>query len=138
MAGAERERRFDLDTDAVDRNASAVVRAMDDEAARGDGRESGEALAHPVGFLNAGKAQARGGRRSGGLCDRCTQGLPIDLRAEMDRHLPAAAACIEQAHRKIVGAIKLREDIGDPMRGLFIGFKLRDRSSMAGIRNGRR
>ncbi len=138
MAGAERERRFDLDADAVDRNASAVVRAMDDEAARGDGRESGEALAHPVGFLNAREAQPRGGRRSGGLCDRCAQGLPIDLRAEMDRHLPAAAACIEQAHRKIVGAIKLREDIGDPMRGLFIGFKLRDRSSMAGTRSGRR
>ena len=48
MAGAESQRRLDLDADAVDRNAGAVMRAVNDEAAGGDGSQPGEAFAHPI------------------------------------------------------------------------------------------
>ena len=48
MAGAERERRLDLDPDPVDRNAHAVVRAVNDKAPGRDRREAGETGADPV------------------------------------------------------------------------------------------
>ena len=48
MAGAERQRRLDLDADAVRRNAGAIMRAVNDEAAGVDRLEPGEAFAHPI------------------------------------------------------------------------------------------
>ena len=48
MAGAERERRLDLDADGASRNAGAVMGAVHDEAAGRDRLEPAQALAHPV------------------------------------------------------------------------------------------
>ncbi len=48
MAGAERERRLDLDADAVRRHPGAVMRAVHQEAPGRDRLEPGEARRHPV------------------------------------------------------------------------------------------
>ena len=48
VAGAEGERGFDLDCDAVRGDARPIMRAMNREASRLDWGEGGEALAHPV------------------------------------------------------------------------------------------
>ena len=53
MAGTERGRGFDLDTDAMDGHARAIVRAMHDEAAGGDRLETREAFLHPVAWRDA-------------------------------------------------------------------------------------
>ena len=49
VTGAEGERRFDLDADAVERNAAAVMGAVHDETAGLDRPQTGETLAHPIG-----------------------------------------------------------------------------------------
>ncbi len=56
MPGAECERGLDFDADPVDRNARAVVRAMDDKAPGGDRREARETGADPVLFRHAREA----------------------------------------------------------------------------------
>ena len=48
MAGAEGERGFDLDPDAVRRDAGAVVRPVDDEAAGRDRLQPDEAFGDPI------------------------------------------------------------------------------------------
>src|ERR1700728_255011 len=48
MAGAESQRRFDLDADAIEWDAGAIMGAVHDEASGGDGSQSGEAFTHPI------------------------------------------------------------------------------------------
>ena len=50
MAGAEGERRFDLDADMVDRNLVAVVGAVHEKAPGAHGGEAGKSVLHPVLF----------------------------------------------------------------------------------------
>ena len=125
MAGAEGERRFDFDADAVDRNAGAVVRAVDDEAAGGDRPQSGQAFAHPVGLFHVCKAEHPGGLRTGGRTDCGAHRFFVDAPAEMDGDLPAAAAGVEQTHGESLCVEQLRQAVGDAMRGLFVRFELR-------------
>ena len=61
VAGAEGERRLDLDADPVRRDPRAVVGAVHDKAAGGDRLEPGEALLDPIGRGVAAEAQHRGG-----------------------------------------------------------------------------
>ena len=63
MAGAEGERRLDLDADPAWRDAGAIVRAVHDEAAGRDRLQAREALAHPILGGDALEAQ-----RLAGLC----------------------------------------------------------------------
>ena len=65
MAGAEGERRLDLDADAVGRDAGAIMRAVHDEAAGRDRRQSGEASRDPVLRRDALEAERLGGRGAG-------------------------------------------------------------------------
>src|SRR6185503_7633377 len=74
VAGAEGERRRDLDTDLVDRYADAVVRAMYEEAPSRDRPQSGEARPHPVLCGDALEAQRVGGRRPGDESHERTHG----------------------------------------------------------------
>ena len=57
VAGAEGERGFDLDADAIEGNARAVVRAVHDEAAGLDRLQSGETFAHPIGRFDRSELQ---------------------------------------------------------------------------------
>ena len=96
MAGAEGERRLDLDADAVGRHAGAVMRAVHDEAAGRDRRQSGEALPNPVRRFDAPEAQSRGRRGSGRRLHRRPHRVSVGRRAEMDRDAPASAAGIHK------------------------------------------
>ena len=123
MAGAESERRLDLDADAVERHAGAVMRAVDDEAPGGDRRQSGEALANPVRRFDAPEAQSRGRRRSGRRLHRRPHGVAVERRAEMDRDMPASAAGIGHAHGDMFGGEAIGNNIADAERRPFIGFQ---------------
>ncbi len=123
MAGAESQRRFDLDADAIERDAGAVVGAVNDEAAGGDGRQSGEAFAHPIFGRDALEAQRFGGSVACGRGGQRAYYFFIGRGAEMHRHPPAAGADIHKGHGNFVGRKSLGGKIGDPVRRLFIGFE---------------
>ena len=117
MAGAEGERGFDLDTDAIVRNAYAVVRTVHDKAAGFDRLQSRQTLAHPIGRLHRSELQRgrsfRAGNRSHGILHR----LLFGFVAKMDRNLPAPAARIGQADGDILKPKALGDVIGDSLRG---------------------
>ena len=127
MAGAEGQRRFDLDPDPVDRDAGAVVGAVHDKTARRDRRQAGEARAHPVLRRDAREGQRPGRRGPGGARDHRAHRLAVGRRAKIDRDLPTPAAGVEQAHGDIVSGEVFGEDIGQPARRLFIGFQAGNR-----------
>ena len=127
MAGAEGERRLDLDTNPVDRNTRAVVGAVNDETAGRDRIEAGEALADPVRRLDARELQRRSSSGPGGRCDHRAHRFLIGRGAEMNRDLPApAAARIGQADGDIFSGEAFGNDIGQSARSLFIRFQTRN------------
>ena len=67
MAGAERQRRLDLDAELVGRDAVAVVLAVDDEAAGGDRDQILEARFDPVLGFDHVENDAPGDLRTGGV-----------------------------------------------------------------------
>ncbi len=125
MAGAEGERGFDLDPDAILRNARAVVGAMHDEAAGLDWRQSGKALVHPIGRLDRAELQRGCGLGAGRRGDRVPYRLSLVGVAKMDRHLPAAATGLGKADGDIPNRKTLRNVIGDGMSRCEVGIQLR-------------
>src|SRR6202451_337118 len=123
MAGAESQRRLDLDADTIEGDAGAVMGPVHDEAAGNDGSQSGEAFAHPI-FCRDTLEVQRFGR--GVPCRRRDQSmnyLLIGCGTKMHRHAPAAGADIHKADGNFVGGKSLGGEIGDPMSRLFIGFE---------------
>src|SRR4051812_5214931 len=89
VAGAEGERGFDLDTDAVGLQARTVVPPMHQEAARLNRCEAFETSSHPVSGLDPLKYQRVRQLRADFKRDqRADRGL-VWRRAEMDRGSPA-------------------------------------------------
>ena len=123
MAGAEGQRRFDLDADAVVRDAGAVMGAVHDEAAGGDGRQSGEAFAHPIFGRDALEAQRFGGSVACGRGGQRAYYFFVGRDTKIHRHPPAAGADIHKADGNFVGRQSLGDKIGNPVRRLFIGFE---------------
>ncbi len=123
MAGAESQRRFDLDADAIERDAGAVMGAVHDEAAGGDGSQSGEAFAHPILRRHALEAQRLGGSVARGRRGQRAYYFFIGCGTKIHRHPPAAGADIHKGHGNVVGRKSLGDQIGDPVRRLFIGFE---------------
>jgi hypothetical protein len=121
MAGAERQRRLDLDADGINRDAKAVMATVDDEAAGSDRRQASEAPAYPIGRRDALETQRLGRRRPGSSSRERAQRLAVNGAAKMDRHLPASAARIGKTDRDIRAVESLRDQVGDPARGSFIG-----------------
>lgn len=117
MAGAEGERSFDLDVDAVLGNVRAIMPAMHDKAAGFDRRQSGEALAHPIGRFDRSELQRRRGFSTGGRGHRIPHRLALCLVAEINRDLPARATGVGQADRDILKRKTLGNCIGDRLRG---------------------
>jgi hypothetical protein len=125
MAGTESERGLDLDADAVDRDAAAVVHAVHDKAAGRDRRQSGEAFADPVLRCDFRKGERAAGFAARGRFGQRSQRRLIGRLVEMHDHAPAALigklAGIDQAdsdfsHGQALG----KEACGAPRR-LFIG-----------------
>ena len=128
MAGAERERRLDLDADGASRNASAVMGAVHDEAAGRDRLEPAQALAHPVPCSVPLEDQRLGRLCTGGRGDKRAQRVLVGRGAEMNRDAPACIARIPQIHRDFVGGETLGDEIGNAVRRLFAGFQSCDRA----------
>ena len=134
MAGAEGQRRFDLDADAVERDAGAVMGAVHDEAAGGDGSQSGEAFAHPIlgrDTLEAQRLRRCGSCRRGG--QRAHHGL-VGRGTKIHRHPPAAGAVIHKADGDFVRRKALGEKIRNAVRRLFIGFEPAQQRSMLALK----
>ena len=128
MAGAERERRLDLDADGASRNAGAVMGAMHDEAAGRDRLEPAQALAHPVPCSAPLEDQRLGRLCTGGRGDERAQRVLVGRGAEMNRDAPACIARIPQIHRDFLGGETLGDEIGNAVRRLFAGFQSCDRA----------
>ena len=110
VAGAEGQCRFDLDTEAVDADARAVVGAVHDKAA---GRHRGEAVQarlHPVAGGDGLEHQRIGGFRSGGECYQRADGGLVRRRAEMNGDGPLAVPILERRRHR-VGGIEAFGDI---------------------------
>ena len=131
MAGAESQRRFDLDADAIERDAGAVVGAVHDEAAGGDGSQSGEAFAHPIRRRDALEAQRFGGSVACGRGGQRAYYFLIGRGTKMHRHPPAAGADIHKAHRNFVGRKSSRRQ--DRRPGAPIVHRFRAGATMVGL-----
>ena len=116
MAGAEGQRRFDLDAEVVGPHPHTVMRAVHEEAAGAHRLQTAETLRHPIGGRD---------RLDDERCRRCLAGDQRDLRAqsgfvrgpsEMDRHLPTSAVALESGASGVVFAEDLAEIGGDPAR----------------------
>ena len=135
MAGAEGERRLDLDADAVGRNAGAVMGAVHDEAAGRDRLQPGEALAHPVlrrdRARNAAPWPPPRPRRP-----RRPARAPPSRRARRGNGSPRASARRPhpQGSPRLLGGETLGDESRDPARGLFIRFEPGDRRGRAAHR----
>ena len=122
MAGAEGERGFDLDADAVDRNAGAVVRAVHDKAAGRDRLQPGKAFATQSAAAMRLEAQRACRRGAAGHCrQRAHACLRRPARPKIQRHAPVARPGI-QADGDII-AKTLGDQIGKLPRRLFTGFE---------------
>ena len=123
MAGAEGQRRFDLDADAIDGNAGAVMGAVHDEAAGGDGSQSGEAFAHPILRRDALEAQRLGrcGSRGRGCQPRTmfSSGAARKYIATRQRPAPLSTRLTATSSAAKLSANKIRNAV----RRLFIGFE---------------
>ena len=117
MAGAEGQCRFDLDADAVDADARAVVGAVHDKAAGGDRREALEARLHPVAGGDGLEHQRIGGFGAGGECHQCADGGLVRRRPEMDGDGPLVVPILERRRHRVRG-IEARGDIPKNMPSL--------------------
>ena len=115
MAGAESQCRFDLDADAVERDAGAVVGTVHDEAAGGDGSQSGEAFAHPIPCGDALEAQrvggsvacCRGGQRAYYFFIRRATAISSAGRVSAARSATRCADCSSVSSRATVVGLSL-------------------------------
>ena len=135
MTGAERQRRFDLDADVVRRHAAAIMRAVNDEAAGGDGLQSGETLADPVLRGDALEAQRLAGIVAAGSGGEFAHRGLVGRHDKMNGDAPYsltrvwAALCslsdIHKAHGNFIGGKALGKQIGNATRRQFTGFEYR-------------
>ena len=95
MTGAEGEGSLDLDTDVVCPPAGAIMRAMNNEASRAHGLQSGKALRDPVVSGDALDAERIRRRFAGCEPDKLAQAGFVRNVAEMDRHLPMSGIILE-------------------------------------------
>ena len=123
MSGAEGQRRLDLDADAVEGNAGAVVRAVHDEAAGADRLQPREAFGHPIFRVDSLEAQRFGGGRPGRRFCQRTDGFDVRRGAEVDRYAPSALADIHKAGRHVVVWKALGKQSRDALCWLFSGFQ---------------
>ena len=92
MAGAERQRRLDLDAELVGRHIGAVVRAMHHEAAGAHRGEAFQAGLDPVPGLD-GVERDRRRRAVGGERHQLAHRGLIRRRGEIQRDIPGAVGC---------------------------------------------
>ncbi len=123
VAGAEGERCLDLDADPVDRNAGAVVGAVNDKPSGPNRLQAGEALAHPVFRRDAFEGKRLRGLGSCGRRGQRAHRLFVRRCRKMDCDGPASVAAIHKTDRYISIHKALGKQRGDFARRLSIGFQ---------------
>lgn len=140
MAGAEGQRGFDLDANAVRRHSIAIVRAVNEKATGRDRFQSGKTFAHPVFRRDRLETKRLAGVRACGDSRELAQRRFIGSVAKKYRHAPIGQSCIRprsrlralptlclrrihKAHGDFIGRKALGEEIGHPARRLFIAFE---------------
>ena len=116
MAGAEGERRLDLDTQAVMRDAMAIVAPMHEESARLDRPQAGQARAHPIAVGQRFERQRAGGGVAGGAGDELANCVSVGDDAERNLDRPIVLRAFEDADRRLIRIEQLRQKICDPLR----------------------
>ena len=120
MAGAEGERRLDLDADAVGGNAGAIVRAVHDEAAGGDRRLRPARLSRTQSFgATRSKRSALAAAWPGRGRNQRPYASPYRAARESEWLRAIALAGIDKADGNLLAGKALRDQIRDPSRRLF-------------------
>src|SRR5580704_7595149 len=99
MAGAERQRRLDLDAELVGRNARAVMVAMHDEATRAHRNQFLERGLDPVLGLDGVEADVLRVVVAGGEADQLADRTLIRRLGEMHGDVPASVGALERRDR---------------------------------------
>src|SRR5580704_17158608 len=99
MAGAERQRRLDLDAELIWRNARAVMLAMDDEASRAHRHQFLERGLDPVLGLDGIKGDVPRDIVAGGDADEFADSVLIGGLGEMHGDIPAPVRALERRDR---------------------------------------
>jgi hypothetical protein len=133
VAGAEGQRRLDLDADAVGSNARAVMRAVHHEASGLDRGQSLQARLDPIGRRDAPEDQRIGGLGSGREPDQGAHRRLIGRVAKVEGHCPQPVPLLRGRHHHVAGIEGLGQRIKDVPRLRLAG---RDAGPIAWIRGG--
>ena len=134
MAGAEGERRLDLDAEIVRMHARAVVRAVHEEAAGAHRLQAFEALAYPVGVADGLEAQRLRGLVAAGDADELAQPHLVSRALHVHGDLPLAAVVLEGGASGLFGVEAFGQEGRDATGGLLVGAQ----ASRGGIGHGGR
>ena len=120
VAGAEGQRRLDLDAERVRLDAAAVMRAVDDETAGRHRLQPFEALCDPVGRRHRFEGERLRGGVAGGKPHQVAHGGFVRRLAEMDCHLPLAVVAFEGGAGGVLGVQAFTEIGGEAAGGFFV------------------
>ena len=125
MAGAEGQRRLDLDADAIERHAGAIMGAVHDEAPGRDRRQSGEAFAAPNPWPRCARSSSAlpAARARPRAATSARTAISVGRGAKIDHDPPAARRRLLRLTAISSASKALGNEIGDPPCRLFIGFQ---------------
>ena len=126
MAGAEGERRFDLDADLVRRDAGAVVLTMNHETSRWNGNQIVQAHPHPVLGFDHIESQVAGDLGTGSTGHEIAHHGLIRRLGKMQGDIPAPVRPLEGRNRRFSLEEDLGEDVDDAARRLLVRYREAD------------
>jgi hypothetical protein len=127
VAGAEGERGFDLDRDAVSPHIVTMVCRVNDEAAGRDRPQAFEACLHPVPGQGCLERDRMGGVGPGRERDQSAHGGLVRRLAKMDGDAPAARSVLARPRDRRQRVKAFGRRIDDPPRRGLIRREARDR-----------
>ena len=119
MAGAERQRRLDLDAEPVGRHLRAVVAAVHDEAAGANGHQFFKARLDPVPGLDRVECDCLRHLRAGRIADQSADPRLVGRIGEIHGDSPAPIRPLERGNRGLALEKALGEAIDHPFCGRF-------------------
>ena len=130
VAGTERQRRFDLDTELVGCHPRAVMVAMHDEPSGGDWDEILEAGLDPILGLDSVEADPLCDGLAGGLADDLTDQRLVRRVGKMHGDIPAPVRPLEGGDRgRVFQERALGEGLGEDVDHAFGGLFAADRNA---------
>ena len=125
MAGAEGERRLDLDRNVVGAHPGAVMRAVDEKAPGAHRRKPGERIGDPVALRRAAEFESGRRRLARRRGDEVAQQRLVGRKAEIDFDHPGLAASerrvgLEGRGRGLRGLEALDDEVRDRARARLV------------------